>query len=132
MYYLKDYNTKTNCCELYVDKVKVDTDVYTSSDVYGFVLKNSMVLYYTDVNDKKRIGTLKLFKDGETTKIADDVTLPLADVDGDGTVLYLTDYSQKKYVGDLYRWRNGKTEKIEEDVANVCLPSDGFLYSNYF
>lgn len=119
--YFKDY--KDGKGELYINKKKIDYDVYCYSvDVYSDLDK---IFYFTDWNDEKDYGTLKVYDGKEATKIADDVHS--FSVTPDGRVLYLYDYSLNYYKGELHEWSNGETRKIDDDVVCV-LP---ILYSKY-
>lgn len=111
--YYKDY--KDSKGELYVNKVKIDYDV----SVYSTVVysDSDKVIYFTDWNDEKDYGTLKIYQNGESVKVADDVhdfsTM------SDGRILYLYDYSLNYYKGELHVWENGETRKIDDDVVAV-------------
>jgi len=111
--YYKDYKDRKG--ELYVNKVKIDYDV----SVYSTVVysDSDKVIYFTDWNDEKDYGTLKIYQGGESVKVADDVhnfsTM------SDGRILYLYDYSLNYYKGELHVWENGETRKIDDDVVAV-------------
>lgn len=111
--YFKDY--KNDKGELYIDREKIDYDVNFYSIQY--MEDQECVTYYTDWNDEKNYGTLKIYTGKDAQKIADDVhshfVLP------NGEVLYLYDYSPKYYHGDLYLWNKKDTEKIDDSV--VCI-----------
>lgn len=127
--YFKDY--KNDVGELYINKQRIDYDVYVYDITYCSDLNE--VFYYTDVNDERSSGTLKVNQNGKAVKIADDVhdfsVVP------DGRVLYLYDYSKKYYKGELREWNCGETRKIDDDV--VCIISigkgkyRGYDYSGY-
>ena len=119
--YFKD--CKDGKGELYINKNKIDYDVYCYSvDVYSHLDK---IFYFTDWNDEKGYGTLKVYDGKEAAKIADDVHS--FSVTPDGRVLYLYDYSLNYYKGELHEWSNGEKRKIDDDVVFV-LP---ILYSKY-
>lgn len=119
--YFKDY--KDGKGELYINKNKIDYDVYCYRvEIYSELDK---IFYFTDWNDEKDYGTLKVYDGKEATKIADDVHS--FSVTPDGRVLYLYDYSLNYYKGELHEWSNGETRKIDDDVVCV-LP---ILYSKY-
>lgn len=119
--YFKDY--KDGKGELYINKNKIDYDVYCYSvEIYSELDK---IFYFTDWNDEKDYGTLKVYDGKEAMKIADDVHS--FSVTPDGRVLYLYDYSLNYYKGELHEWSNGETRKIDDDVVCV-LP---ILYSKY-
>ena len=109
--YFKD--VKNGKGELYVDKTRVDYDVkVTWIDNYE---EFDMLVYYTDWNEGKSYGTLKIYQDGEAVKVADDVYEN--GVTSDGRILYLNDYSLNYYKGALYEWDDGDSRKIEDDVS---------------
>ncbi|MDY5648787.1 MAG: hypothetical protein SPF84_08490, partial [Lachnospiraceae bacterium] len=117
--YFKDY--KDNVGELYINKEMIDFDVYQPSIAVRTDLNK--VFYFNDWNEEKEYGTLKVYQEGETIKIADD----LHDffVNGSGHVLFLSDYSLKYNYGELYEWYNGETEKVDEDVSCIIHVSYG-------
>ncbi len=101
--------------DMYVNKNRIDYDVYmynveTNSD-------SGKIYYYTDWNQEKRNGTLKVYDGKEAVKVADEVhdyaTLP------DGRILYLYDYSMTYYRGELHEWSSGENRKLDDDV--VCI-----------
>jgi len=113
MYY-KDVYDKISC-DLYINKERIDYDVYINSVKYD---KNSgRILYLTDWNNNKYYGTLKEYADGKAAKIRDDVFK--FDIAPDGGILYLCDYSTKYYKGDLFVYKNGKAEKIDDEVITI-------------
>ena len=111
--YFKDY--KDSKGELYINKEKIDYDVA----VYSVDAQTDldMVFYFTDWNDEKNYGTLKVYQNKKATKIADDVYD--YSVTPDGRVLYLDDYSMTYFKGELNEWNNGKTRKIDDDVIAI-------------
>ena len=119
--YFKDY--KDGKGELYINKNKIDYDV----EIYNVEVHSDLgkVFYFTDWNDEKDYGTLKVYDGKESVKIADDVHS--FSVTPDGRVLYLYDYSLNYYKGELHEWSNGETRKIDDDVVCV-LP---ILYNKY-
>lgn len=122
--YFKDY--KDDKGELYINKEKIDYDVRAYSvDVYTDLNK---IVYFTDWNSEKEYGTLKVYQDGKSVKIADDVHN--YSVTPDGRVLYLYDYSLNYYKGELHEWDNGETRKIDDDVVAV-LPIFESKYRGY-
>ncbi len=110
--YFKDYDDEHG--ELYMNKEKVDFDVYA----YGMTYceEAELLFYYTDFSDDKEQGTLKVY-DGEVVKISDDVCDYT--VTPDERVLFLYDYSTKNYKGELYLWEDGDKTKLDDDV--VCI-----------
>jgi len=122
--YFKDY--KDGKGELYIDKNLIDYDVKINSvDVDSDLGK---VVYFTDWNDNKLHGTLKVYNGKEAVKIADDVHD--FSVTPDGRVLYLYDYSLNYYKGELHEWANGGTRQIDDDVVCV-LPILDSKYRGY-
>lgn len=111
------YNSKG---DLYINGEEIDYDVRVGNLSY----LDGEVLYYTDWNAEKSYGTLKMFKDGNKTKIADDVH----DFDrtNDGDILYLYDYSSNYYTGTLYLYNNGEPKKIDDDVV-ALIPIYNFV-----
>lgn len=111
----KDVDRTDAAGEVYIDKVRVGTDVCIRSVVnYGDCDK---VFYLTDWNDDKEYGTLKVYQGDKVTKIADDVCD--YSVTNDGRALYLYDYSLSNHKGELREWNNGETRKIDDDV--ICI-----------
>ncbi len=119
--YFKDYKDEKG--ELYINKNKIDYDVYAYS--VSVDSESDKVFYFTDWNSEKRYGTLKVYQGGESTKIADDVHD--FSVTPDGRVLYLYDYSLNYYKGELHEWNKGETRKIDDDV--VCIIT---IYANKY
>lgn len=103
--------------ELYYNGERIDSDV----DPWSIKeLENKKgVLYLTDPSDKKAEGTLKIYVDGETKKIADDVAYYCSNEKGE--VAFLANYNFEKHRGDLKRYKDGEIVSIDSDVANVLL-----------
>ena len=99
--------------DLFVDKTEIDFDVY----IENVTCVGESVVYFADWSEGSSYGTLKIFKDGEKTKIADDVAKYT--VKGEKEILYLRDYSSNYAKGTLYRYNGSKSTKIAEDVAGV-------------
>lgn len=113
--YCKDHHESNS--DLYINKVKTDFDVYTAKVTYD---EESGKLYYiTDWDSEKELGTLKVYSNGESVKISEDVHdfYPIAD----GQLLYLYDYSVKYSSGELRLWSKGESKKLDDDV--ICLIS---------
>ena len=122
--------------EMYIDKAKVDSDVKLGSYTYD---EDAGLVYYTDYDNEKDSGTLKIYKNGKNakaTKIADDVYYDYGSgftILPDGRILYLTEYSLKNYKGELNEWNNGKTRKIDDDVVTLIpIFSISDLYEMYY
>ena len=107
--YFKNYDSNNNRGDLWVDGKKVDSDVCG----YKLYFNEGAIFYYSDWNEDKRNGTLKLYKKDKTTKIADDVYSCMLKED---SILYLRDFSWNSYTGSLFRYENGNSEKISDDV----------------
>ena len=107
--YFKNYDSNNNRGDLWVDGKKVDSDVCG----YKLYFNEGAIFYYSDWNEDKRNGTLKLYKKDKTTKIADDVYSCMLKED---SILYLHDFSWNSYTGSLFRYENGNSEKISDDV----------------
>lgn len=128
IYYTAEIETDENGArsgELLFNGERVDSDVMLTSihsyPVYsgiGFDDKNGL-LYLTDFSDKKREGTLKLYRDGEIYKIADDIPTRAYLVNSEGEVAYLSDYNEKKYRGDLKMYKGGESVTIDNDVTGI-------------
>lgn len=111
--YFKDYKDSTG--EMYINKNNVDFDVNVYNVTYYGDLDK--VVYYTDWNYNKYNGTLKVYENGKSNKIADDVHT--AEILPNGNMLYIYDFSTNSYKGDLYLYKNGKAEKIDIDVSGI-------------
>ncbi len=117
---VKDYQGS-----LYISKTKIDDDVELYEGEYHSELKT--LLYVIDFSDSSEAGTLKMYKDGKTTKIADDVRS--FTVTPDGRVLYLHDYSLSAFKGDLSEWKDGQTGAIDDDVVFLFpVKTDDIVY----
>lgn len=114
--YYKDYNSEKNKATLVIAQEEIDSDVKPGSVT---TLGNGTYVYWVDYNSDsdKQCGTLKIYKKGEATVIADDVYDYVATPDGE--VLYLLDYNTEKCRGELYRYNGGKNEKMDEDVTAI-------------
>lgn len=99
--------------DLFVDKTEIDFDVY----IEDVTCVGESVVYFADWSEGSSYGTLKVFKNGEKTKIADDVAKYT--VKGEKEILYLRDYSSNYAKGTLYRYNGSKSTKIAEDVSGV-------------
>lgn len=111
--YFKD--VKDNEGELYIDKQKVDYDVYMYRISYN--AEDESLVYMADWSEESQNGTLKTFKKDKATKISDDVYNYY--VTPEGEIVYLYEYSTKYYSGELYLYDGGKPEKIDDDVTAI-------------
>ena len=112
MYY-KD--VKASKGEVYINKEKIDFDVNIST-IFAYA-DSDLIVYFVDWDSEDSKGTLKVYKNGKATKIADDASS--FTVTPDGRVLYLYDYSAKYFKGELREWANGKSRKIDDDVMYI-------------
>jgi len=109
--YCKNYVSGHVKGDFFINGEEIDYDVRL--DYYPYFMDDA-VFYFTDWNSEKRCGTLKMFKDGVKTKIADDVFDYV--ITNDNSILYLYDYSTNYYTGTLYMYKNGERKKLDEDV----------------
>ena len=112
MYY-KD--VKASKGEVYINKEKIDFDVNIGT-IFAHA-DSDLIVYFVDWDSEDGKGTLKVYKNGKATKIADDASI--FTVTPDGRVLYLYDYSAKYFKGELREWANGKSRKIDDDVMYI-------------
>lgn len=112
--YFKDYKHEKKRATLFVSGKEIDHDVYPNWVSY---LDNGSYLYYIDYNSDadKQSGTLRMYRNGKPTTIADDVHTAV--VTPENEILYLKDYDMENYKGILCRYYNGKNEQIDEDVT---------------
>lgn len=110
--YFKNYDGEKYRGDLWINGKEVDYDVYA----YNILIQDDTVYYYSDWNNEKEYGTLKMYANEETTKIADDVYSWNLN---EGNILYLYDYSWNSYSGTLYIYKNGNSEKISDDVTCI-------------
>lgn len=100
--------------ELYLDKEKIADDVRN----YSYHMENNTITCMTEWNAEKSYGTLKQWKQGKLTTIADDVHSYV--LTPEGQVLYLTEYNLNNYKGDLYIYNRGKkSKKVDDDVIAI-------------
>ena len=111
--YFKDVKNMKG--DLYIDKQLIDYDVY----VYGsnYIADEDTHVYMVDWNSDKYYGTLKQYKDGQATKIADDVYEYR--VNAKGEILYLYDYNITYRKGELRIYKGDESEKIDDDVMRI-------------
>lgn len=119
LFYYKNVDYDSWKGDLCVNGVEIDYDVRP----YWVSPLNGALLYYTDWSDNRSYGTLKMFKNGTRTKIADDVHD--FDLTGGGDILYLYDYSSNYYTGTLYSYNKGNPKKIDDDVIALIPVADG-------
>ena len=109
--YFKNYDSEKSRGDLWINGKEIDYDVALS-----FTIKDGSVYYCSDWNDEKNCGTLKIYANEKTIKVADDVDDWRFNEDD---ILYLYDYSQNSQSGTLRLYKNGKSEKIADDVTNM-------------
>lgn len=121
--YTKD--KKDNKYDLCFNKQLVDYDIAE----YYFNPDTNEILYFTEYDEEKAIGTLHVFKDGEKKKIAEEV---LTDVEylANGDIFYFVDYSSKSHKGDLYMYSDDESVKLDYDVSKLIFKKD--LYNSNF
>lgn len=95
--------------DLYVDGELVDYEATVS-----YIVENT-VYYYT--NKDQSSGTLKVYSNGRSEKISENVYD--FDVSFGGEVFYLTNYDTLRDEGDLYLYRNEKSILIESGVESL-------------
>lgn len=115
--------------DLYMDGKRIDYDVKCHArfqfhyvDDVDYIEDYDALIYFVDWDAERNCGTLKMYKDEETLKIADDVAS--CKLTREGQLLYLHDYSIKSQRGDLYIYKNGKSLKIDDDVSNIVEVAD--------
>lgn len=111
--------------DLYINGDVIDYDVSVGSTV----LANDYVVYYVNLDSEQEKRTLRLYKNGEKTTIANDVHDFVITDNGD--ILYLCDYSSEYYTGVLYRYRNGQSEKVADDVIGIIKLGDTPYQATY-
>ena len=112
--YFKNFDESKRRGDLYIEGEEVDNEV----SFYTNFRQDGSVYYYSEWNEDKHYGTLKIYKDGKSTKISDDVS-SYSYFTSDENLLYLYDYSLKSYRGTLYTYKNGKSNKISDDVSFI-------------
>lgn len=127
LYYFKD--VKDGEGELYIDKANVDFDVYCYNVNANYYEDSKLLFYYADYSTDKG-GTLKMYKGGSSTKIADDV-VDFVIVNGDD-ILYLYDFSTKHYTGTLYLYDGKTAAKVDDDVSGIIRICDAETRRNSF
>ncbi len=112
--YFKD--VKEGKGDLYINKERVDTDVWLESIQPVFGTKT--YVFFTDWNENKKYGTLKIYNGKKTSKIADDVH-SFWGID-EKHVVYLLEYSASRSKGDAYLY-DGSSKKtlVDNDVLTI-------------
>jgi hypothetical protein len=118
--YFKDVDTANYSGDLYIDKNKVDTDVYCYN-MWGLPNEKTSLLYMVDYDETDLIGTLKKYDGIKTVKIADDVRDYVTD--DKGTIAYITNYDTDDSVGDAYLYTGSRPKLIDEEVSYLLMIS---------
>lgn len=114
--YFKNMSNKRG--DFYINSEAIDFNVYMYNMRYNE--EPGILAYFTDWDDEKQMGTLKIYDGSEVITIAEDVnSCNLLD---DGKVLYLYDYSTTYHKGELYEWDDGDKRKIDDDVICILNP----------
>lgn len=124
--YYKNVDNEAYKGDLFINGQEIDYDVA----LWNITFWDDAVLYYTDWNAEKSYGTLKMYKDGTNTKIADDVSD--VEITNNDDIVYLYDYSVKYYTGTLYLYNSGKPKKIDDDVVAIIAISDSAIRGGYY
>ena len=115
MMYYKDVKENKNIGDFYMDKSKVDYDVYIGSPTYAKTIDS--VVYFTDYDEMDEKGTLRIYDGKESSKISDDVHS--FRVSRGDAILYTYDYSTTYFRGDLYIFESGEKRKLDMDVTYI-------------
>ncbi len=116
LYYGVDYDEDDETVTLKVEGKEIDQDVaWISVSQTPF---SGVFAYYTDYdNEKKQEGTLNIYKNGKSYKVADDVHS--FHVYNDKYIAVITDYSSKKLSGDLGLYNGKDCKTIATDVSLI-------------
>lgn len=92
---------------LFMNKEKVDD----SSEIgqLRYSSKTNALVFMSDLDVEEGYGTLKIYKNGKTSEISDDVHD--YSVKEDGAILYLYDYREKQNEGVLYIYKDHEIKK---------------------
>ena len=125
--YFKDVKDYTG--EMYLDQTKIDYDVKIGSETFD--KDQNVIVYFSDWDSEKQLGTLKRYANDESTKISDDVHAFHLQANAD--VLFLYDYSLTYSTGEL-RLYNGKKDnpKIDDDVTAIIPIFESMTRSIYY
>ncbi len=125
--YIADYNEEKSYGDLYMNKKKVDTDVYCPYGSFSyFDVYEDTILYMVDYNAEKGEGQLKYFNGKKAIKVADDVKGGKSMFLPNGEIVYIGDWNTEKSYGTLFFSKNGKkSKKVSDDVQAVY----GYYYS---
>ena len=117
--YFKDVSNDIG--DLFIGNKNIDYDVYIYKVTYN--ARTDQLLYLSDCSlttffsSDAYYGTLKIYAEEESQRIADDVFnySPMAD----GSILYIYDYSASSQTGELRSYNKSETEKIADDVQYI-------------
>lgn len=114
--YFKD--VKNSSGDMYIDKKKVDSDVYSYYVVQ--IPDSDSYVYYVDYNSSKERGTLKLYNGKKSIKIADDIHDFYAF--GEKKIVYLQDYNISREKGDLFLYNGSSKPKAIDQGVTAIIP----------
>lgn len=116
LFYFKDVRSLSGSSryisygDLYTDKKIIDSDV----GINTCTKYQDKLFYQKDFNKDSGNATLKMYKNGNTTKISDDANEYY--ILSDGTIVYIHDYSNRSYEGDFYVCHDNNAVKLDTDV----------------
>lgn len=102
--------------DFYRGDTKIDEDVYAYS---VNVQEDGTVLYLTDIDEDEVEGTLKMYQDGETVEIAENVPVLGYRIFEGNKIAFLEDYNFDKSRGDLNVYDGKEVINVDSDVASV-------------
>ena len=101
--------------------VNVDAAEFNST-LASFKAEKYEITFFTEWDSENAIGTLNLYRNGETQKIADDVPDSVKET-SQGDILFLYDVDFSAECAELGMYTDGKVQKVDSDVQFL-------LYSN--
>ena len=115
----------------FVGKVDGTIEMEVLVEEGGIVEHADDCIYYYE--DDFGSGTLYMYKDGERTKIDDDVKMDSLVVNEDGSLLYLADFSYNSYLGDLCFYDGKEVMSVDDDVrlGNYAMKQGLVYYVTY-
>lgn len=111
--YFKTDNSNFAFGDMYINKEKIDSCIHLSS--ISVCEENGSVIYSTSRDPSRLPGELKIYVNGKSEKISDDVYQ--WHVYSDGKIIYLSGYDTYKREGILNTWKNGESKKTDEQVT---------------
>lgn len=115
----RDYEYDYDIADLYVGGREIGSNVL----LYSVVEKDGALLYLADWDSSYDIGTLKLYRDGEVTEIAEDIEYGYAFMKNGG-VLFLSDYSSRYETGTLRFYQDGQVRTLDDEASTPLLLID--------